>query len=622
MFRTQDFFFLPLAFVLSAACGSQSTTTPAAPPISDAAAETDADPDATGDAPGQGGADADATQDAMAPDGAVTTAFLQGGWYRENEGASGVDANVAVQQRIRFDGTGYVVITDGPQAYCGESGTFSLSAPGSIHFQPTGKEGSPKPSSCPDALARDESVSTDSGSLVIGTAGAASRYARIRDVPKLFLPFETHDGDLADDGTLPGSTVIEKADSICAGSVAKPDNGTYRALLVDGANRAAVPAKDWVLQPITTYYRSDGALDLFTTTDHAVADTDTFGALAASDLVTSAWTGLGFDFLGQNTCNGWSSNSSTAIGASAYPGQGEYLFAFGGPSSCATPSGFVCVGTGTPIEPISLTAEPGLLGSWTASATAQVNNEVAYRRFKFEGNQYTFTWHTPSSYCAEMGFYSVANGALLFQPVRINGFGSCVIDTGHTEDIVIGIDELKLTRVGVTSHYQRAPMVAKVFITPETHNGGLATDDLLPGANAIEKADAFCQRSIGRPDGQNYRAVLVDGVNRSAAPLTDWPLRPFTTYYQDDGLRTVWVTDSSGLFNPLGGSVVVLEGATRIEYLWSGLKGDFTVGETCQGWTSTDEQQTGGAADIRSATTSAVGAPCASLTIGLICASE
>jgi hypothetical protein len=88
----------------------------------------------------------------------------------------------------------------------------------------------------------------------------------------------------------------------------------------------------------------------------------------------------------------------------------------------------------------------------------------------------------------------------------------------------------------------------KIFVTKELHNGDFANDPTLPGSTAIQKADAFCSISSSRPTNDNYKALIVDGVNRDAVALTDWVLRPNTSYYQTHDNVLVDVTTSTATF--------------------------------------------------------------------------
>ena len=72
----------------------------------------------------------------------------------------------------------------------------------------------------------------------------------------------------------------------------------------------------------------------------------------------------------------------------------------------------------------------------------------------------------------------------------------------------------------------------KIFVTSNGHVGDFENDPLLSGANAMEKADAFCNNDPNKPNDSLYKAMIVDGTNRDAVSLTDWVLNPNTKYYR------------------------------------------------------------------------------------------
>jgi hypothetical protein len=88
----------------------------------------------------------------------------------------------------------------------------------------------------------------------------------------------------------------------------------------------------------------------------------------------------------------------------------------------------------------------------------------------------------------------------------------------------------------------------KIFVTAEVHGGDFANDPTLAGSTAIQKADAFCSKSRSKPTNDNYKALIVDGVNRDAVALTDWVLRPNTSYYQSYDNVLVDVTTTTAIF--------------------------------------------------------------------------
>jgi Protein of unknown function (DUF1554) len=149
--------------------------------------------------------------------------------------------------------------------------------------------------------------------------------------PKIFVTATGHLADFIDDTELPGTTVIDKADALCNRDANKPDNGTYKALFVDGVNRSAKPAIDWALAPSTTYYASHGDLVIGTTTTAAIFDTEheplanpigTTPAGADPDDVDQVWTGIGnnVDFSTGNTCSGWTGDPGAGTPPSANAG--------------------------------------------------------------------------------------------------------------------------------------------------------------------------------------------------------------------------------------------------------------------------------------------------------------
>ena len=137
----------------------------------------------------------------------------------------------------------------------------------------------------------------------------------------------------------------------------------------------------------------------------------------------------------------------------------------------------------------------------------------------------------------------------------------------------------------------------KMFITFEKHTGDFINDSSLSGSTIIQKADDFCMKSIMRPDNAEYKALLVDGVNRDAVSLTDWVLMPNTTYYRWYNDVTIGTTTPNAIFNvyfqnllndPENCSVL---GACDfyMDWVWTGIGDvqDFSVSmNNCQGWTN------------------------------------
>jgi hypothetical protein len=169
----------------------------------------------------------------------------------------------------------------------------------------------------------------------------------------IFITKGKHSGNFLDDPTLSGSTGIERADDFCNKDGNKPDDDTYKALLVDDSNRIAIPQTDWVLQPNTTYYRPDEPFDIksddmFTPIGKTTSDAIFNVAYQQLDnpigMGESVHTGIDslddFSSNGYN-CNNWSFNSgSVSDGLTSELGGGA--FSFGG-ATCADLSSIYCV---------------------------------------------------------------------------------------------------------------------------------------------------------------------------------------------------------------------------------------------------------------------------------------
>ena len=138
----------------------------------------------------------------------------------------------------------------------------------------------------------------------------------------------------------------------------------------------------------------------------------------------------------------------------------------------------------------------------------------------------------------------------------------------------------------------------KIFITAEGHVGDFANDPLLSGSNAIEKADTFCNNDSNKPNNSNYKALLVDGINRDALSLTDWVLVPNTTYYRPYNNIVIGETIGTAIFpvsyQELTNSISVqrpdIGGLILTNKTYTGISNTSnysTDGVTCNGWSST-----------------------------------
>lgn len=136
---------------------------------------------------------------------------------------------------------------------------------------------------------------------------------------KIFVTSQPHIGNFADDPYLMGETPIAKADAFCNSDPDKPGDATYKALLVDGANRDAIAQTDWVLLPATTYYQSYGDVMIGTTTKKGIlasAFRPLENPIGSATKPREVWTGISdaTDFSAGQSCAGWS-NATNAYGA-------------------------------------------------------------------------------------------------------------------------------------------------------------------------------------------------------------------------------------------------------------------------------------------------------------------
>lgn len=135
----------------------------------------------------------------------------------------------------------------------------------------------------------------------------------------------------------------------------------------------------------------------------------------------------------------------------------------------------------------------------------------------------------------------------------------------------------------------------KIFVTSGVHGADFADDPLLTGANAIAKADAFCNSDPAKPSSATYKALIVDGVNRDAKTPVDWVLKPSTAYYRAHGDVLIGTTTSSSIFGaayqPLANCIAEpasLFGPPPASEVWTGIgnSSDFASGEDCVHWTN------------------------------------
>ncbi len=143
--------------------------------------------------------------------------------------------------------------------------------------------------------------------------------------------------------------------------------------------------------------------------------------------------------------------------------------------------------------------------------------------------------------------------------------------------------------------------IKKVFLSAAQPAGNMG---------GIAGADALCNADGNKPDAANYKALLVDGVNRRACvnanctPTAggdglDWVFQAATTYYRDDGggnYSPVLTTNA----NRVAGFPLLTNGfnASGANEYWTGLETDWTVAFSgsdldCSDWAGAGSGQTG-----------------------------
>lgn len=121
-----------------------------------------------------------------------------------------------------------------------------------------------------------------------------------------------------------------------------------------------------------------------------------------------------------------------------------------------------------------------------------------------------------------------------------------------------------------------------IFVSATYHDGNLKRN----AENGIAGGDEECMVDANRPDKSGatvYKAMLVDGKNRVAAPIElqkNWVLRKNTAYYSvDDTL--IGTTNNEAVFTNLN-SAFWQVGALA----WTGLQANWNTGQNCNGWES------------------------------------
>jgi len=150
----------------------------------------------------------------------------------------------------------------------------------------------------------------------------------------------------------------------------------------------------------------------------------------------------------------------------------------------------------------------------------------------------------------------------------------------------------------------------KMFVTQNTYTGDFSA---YTGATGIEKADNACTSDANYPGLGTYKALIVDGINRTACNSANcvtsgisehinWPFLSNTVYWKISPLAAVLKTNDTAIFEfPLNNSLL-----TTGLYFWTGLNTDYTPGaNNCTNWSDGTTAASGGTGSL-SATDSTV----------------
>lgn len=117
----------------------------------------------------------------------------------------------------------------------------------------------------------------------------------------------------------------------------------------------------------------------------------------------------------------------------------------------------------------------------------------------------------------------------------------------------------------------------------------------------ITGADALCNADANKPNASTYKALIVDGTNRTCGAAddctggTDWPLKANTTYVRKSDGATFAVTDVNKVFYTFDTNQLN-DGTASLS--WAGISGNYTDhANNCNNWTSSSNGVTGAIGD-------------------------
>ena len=127
--------------------------------------------------------------------------------------------------------------------------------------------------------------------------------------------------------------------------------------------------------------------------------------------------------------------------------------------------------------------------------------------------------------------------------------------------------------------------VPKIFVTASLFDGNFG---------GVAGADAKCMIDSNYPGTGTFKALMVDGVSRTACTASNCPTGTIehtnlvfaanTAYVRRSDLVAIFTTDTSGIFT--FGNLTNAFG-TSANYHWTGLRTDWTnSGSDCTNWTT------------------------------------
>lgn len=136
-------------------------------------------------------------------------------------------------------------------------------------------------------------------------------------------------------------------------------------------------------------------------------------------------------------------------------------------------------------------------------------------------------------------------------------------------------------------------VVYKLFITATTYNGDLVT--AAGGANGASSADILCNLDANKPNASNYKAVIIDSINRTALPsFIDWVLTANTSYVRGSDSALIFTTNATRIFT-FGSLTNSIRFGTQQDY-WTGLQNGGTDWDVstrrCLDWVNSTIGQT------------------------------